>query len=337
MENLMAVKELERGREFANQLRRLMLRGVDQEDDDKVKGFTTSSAEDLAAKMLDSFTNTISIFNHHSADSSIATSSFSHLPAHSDEFHDNPKAKSPTAIKDRTRTSPKKRKIAQIQTWVEESKMSPKEDGRSWRKYGQKIILNAKHPRNYYRCTHKDDQGCEAIKHVQKIQDDPPLFRTTYFGHHTCTNPLNPHIFLDSHDRINSTSAFILSFENNNHNNNDNNLITTFDPENNNNNNTSFFFVSSGPLFPSSSSVEKMEHCDNNIKLEKNNSYNNDEIINVVDSCSSNNDCFVSHPHEEEDVLPAFGCGDYDQVDVFNSAAFYDPLDGFEDLLFELI
>ncbi|KAI9108184.1 hypothetical protein K1719_021057 [Acacia pycnantha] len=162
-------------------------------------------------------------------------------------------------------------KTAQIQTWVEESKMSPKEDGHAWRKYGQKIILNAKHP----------------------------------------------------------------SFENNNHNNNNNNLIATVDPENNNNN--SSFFVSSGSLFPSSSSVKKEQHCDNNIKQEKNNNYNDDEIINVVASCSSNNDCFVSHPHEEEVVLPAFGSGDYDQVDVFNSSAFYDPLGGFEDLLFEII
>ncbi|KAK4268398.1 hypothetical protein QN277_025063 [Acacia crassicarpa] len=334
MENLIAVKELERGREFANLLRRLIFRGVDREEVDKVKVLTTSSAEDLAAKVLDSFTNTLALFNHHSADSSITTSSFSHLPAHSNESRENPKTKSTTTIKDRTRSSPKKRKNAQMQTWVEESKMSPKEDGHAWRKYGQKIILNAKHPRNYYRCTHKHDQACKAIKHVQKIQDDPPLFRTTYFGHHTCTNPLNPHIFLDSDDLINSTSAFILSFENNNHNNNNNNnLITTFDPENNNKN-TSSFFVSSGSLFPSSSSVIKEQHSHNNIKQEKNNNYNNDEIINVVASCSSNNDCFVSHCHEEEAVLPAFGSGDYDQVDVFNSAAFYDPLGGFEDLLF---
>ncbi|KAK4253993.1 hypothetical protein QN277_009431 [Acacia crassicarpa] len=336
MENLTAMKELERGREFANQLRRLMIStGVDHEDDDNVKGLTTSSAKDLAAKVLDSFTNTLSLFNHHSADSSIATSSFSHLPAHSDEFHENPMTKSPTTIKDRTRSSPKKRKSAQIQTWVVESKMSPKEDGHAWRKYGEKTIVNAKHPRNYYRCIHKHDQGCEAIKHVQKIQDDPPLFRTTYFGHHTCTNPLNPHIFLDYDDLINSTSAFILSFENNNQNNNNNSLITTFDPENNNN--TSSFFDSSGSLFPSSSSAKKEDHCGNNIKQEKKNNYNNYEIINVVASCSSNNECFASHPHEEEAVLPAFGSGDYDQVDVFNSAVFYDPLGGFEDLLFEII
>lgn len=42
--------------------------------------------------------------------------------------------------------------------------------------------------RNYFRCTHKFDQGCLALKQVQQIQDDPPLVRTTYHGHHTCKN-----------------------------------------------------------------------------------------------------------------------------------------------------
>lgn len=52
--------------------------------------------------------------------------------------------------------------------------------------------------RNYYRCTHKFDQGCKAIKHVQRIREHPPLYRTTYFGHHTCKNlqQYYPQIFL---------------------------------------------------------------------------------------------------------------------------------------------
>ncbi|KZV30060.1 WRKY transcription factor [Dorcoceras hygrometricum] len=43
------------------------------------------------------------------------------------------------------------------------------EDGHAWRKYGQKMVLNAKHPRNYYRCTHKFDQGCQATKQVERM------------------------------------------------------------------------------------------------------------------------------------------------------------------------
>ncbi|GKC08658.1 probable WRKY transcription factor 70 [Tanacetum coccineum] len=41
-------------------------------------------------------------------------------------------------------------------------------DGYSWRKYGQKEILNSKFPR----CAHKHIQGCNALKQVQQLEDD---------------------------------------------------------------------------------------------------------------------------------------------------------------------
>ena len=66
--------------------------------------------------------------------------------------------------------------------------------------------------RNYYRCTHKYDQGCQATKQVQRIQEEPPLFRTTYYGNHTCRNLLNPEIILDSESP--SNSSVFLSFDN---------------------------------------------------------------------------------------------------------------------------
>ncbi|KAH0995112.1 hypothetical protein GBA52_018976 [Prunus armeniaca] len=81
------------------------------------------------------------------------------------------------------RGSYKKRKTCH--SWIKDSPALT-EDGHAWRKYGQKLILNAKHPRNYFRCTHKFDQACQATKHVQQVEDDPPLFRTTYYGNHTC-------------------------------------------------------------------------------------------------------------------------------------------------------
>ncbi|PWA55411.1 DNA-binding WRKY [Artemisia annua] len=62
------------------------------------------------------------------------------------------------------------------------------DDGHAWRKYGQKKILNSKHQRSYYRCTHKIDQGCLATKQVQQIQDSPPKYKTIYSGDHTCKN-----------------------------------------------------------------------------------------------------------------------------------------------------
>ncbi|KAM0822607.1 hypothetical protein ACQ4PT_071391 [Festuca glaucescens] len=60
------------------------------------------------------------------------------------------------------------------------------EDGFIWRKYGQKEILNSKHPRLYFRCTYRDDSGCQATRQVQMSEDDPSLYVITYFGHHTC-------------------------------------------------------------------------------------------------------------------------------------------------------
>lgn len=41
--------------------------------------------------------------------------------------------------------------------------------------------------RCYYRCTHKDDQGCQATKQVQqKDNEDPPKYVVTYNKQHTC-------------------------------------------------------------------------------------------------------------------------------------------------------
>lgn len=64
--------------------------------------------------------------------------------------------------------------------------------------------------RNYYRCTHKFDQGCQATKQVQRTEDNPPMYRTTYHGHHTCRNLLkSPQIILDPTAK---DSSFLLSF-----------------------------------------------------------------------------------------------------------------------------
>lgn len=67
--------------------------------------------------------------------------------------------------------------------------------------------------RNYFRCTHKHDQGCKATKQVQKIREEPPLHKTTYYGHHTCKVLLNPEIIVDSLSPSDHSSMF-LSFDN---------------------------------------------------------------------------------------------------------------------------
>ncbi|TYJ31417.1 hypothetical protein E1A91_A06G196500v1 [Gossypium mustelinum] len=54
------------------------------------------------------------------------------------------------------------------------------------KKYGQKNILHSKHPRSYFRCSHKHDQGCSAIKQVQRMEGDAQMYHITYIGTHTC-------------------------------------------------------------------------------------------------------------------------------------------------------
>ncbi|KAG0459456.1 hypothetical protein HPP92_022584 [Vanilla planifolia] len=65
---------------------------------------------------------------------------------------------------------------------------SPFGDGHQWRKYGQKNILNAEHPRSYYRCTYSEDKNCSATKQVQQKDGDQdlPEYMVKYNGKHTC-------------------------------------------------------------------------------------------------------------------------------------------------------
>ncbi|KAL0412172.1 UNVERIFIED_CONTAM: putative WRKY transcription factor 41 [Sesamum latifolium] len=60
------------------------------------------------------------------------------------------------------------------------------DDGFNWRKYGQKDILGANHPRAYYRCTHRHKQGCHATKQVQPMDDNPSTVEVVYKGKHSC-------------------------------------------------------------------------------------------------------------------------------------------------------
>ncbi|XP_006842506.3 WRKY transcription factor 55 isoform X1 [Amborella trichopoda] len=59
------------------------------------------------------------------------------------------------------------------------------EDSFTWRKYGQKEILNSKFPKSYYRCAHRTT-GCEAKKYVQRLDNDPQIIEVTYLGRHIC-------------------------------------------------------------------------------------------------------------------------------------------------------
>ncbi|XP_057513378.1 WRKY DNA-binding transcription factor 70-like [Actinidia eriantha] len=195
-----AVQELIQGRELANQLRLLLGKPFGGDD-------MSVAAKDLVMKILGSFTETISILKRHAADEVS-----DQVPANSPcwdgrKSEDSDEITSKTsALKDR-RGCYKRRKTSQTWTRVAPSLI---DDGYAWRKYGQKVILNAKYPRNYYRCTHKFDQSCQATKQVQRTEDDPAMYRTTYHGHHTCKNLLQaPQIILDANPK---DSSFLLSF-----------------------------------------------------------------------------------------------------------------------------
>ncbi|CAK9318205.1 unnamed protein product [Citrullus colocynthis] len=92
--------------------------------------------------------------------------------------------------------SSRRRNILPI--WTQKFQVSPGmalegslDDGFCWRKYGQKGILGAKHPRGYYRCTYRNLQGCLATKQVQRSDDNPTVFEITYRGKHSCSQVSN--------------------------------------------------------------------------------------------------------------------------------------------------
>ncbi|XP_051143866.1 WRKY DNA-binding transcription factor 70-like [Andrographis paniculata] len=144
------------------------------------------SAKELSVQILNSFNSVLSELNscsddaaHLAAVDSGGSSSSSSSPA-----EDGKRKK--LAVKDR-RGCYKRRKSSE--SWVKESPTT--EDGYAWRKYGQKIILNSKYPRCYYRCTHKyEEGGCKAIKQVQITEENPITYKTTYFNHHTCSSQI---------------------------------------------------------------------------------------------------------------------------------------------------
>ncbi|URD97786.1 WRKY transcription factor [Musa troglodytarum] len=80
-----------------------------------------------------------------------------------------------------------KRSWSKQETWSIATTF-PYDDGHRWRKYGHKIIKNAKYPKHYYRCVFRDKQGCLAKKTVQQEDShgDPPRFNVEYRAPHTC-------------------------------------------------------------------------------------------------------------------------------------------------------
>ncbi|CAO2835830.1 unnamed protein product [Amaranthus hypochondriacus] len=150
-------EELKKGWEAATQLRSLIPSQSSNHDDDQLNfnhETNMASMQNHSITILSSLETSLSIIND-------MVRSF-HFQASSSK-----------------ETSPKNRRCV-----IESPNLEP--DGYTWRKYGQKGIQNTMYPREYFRCIYKEDQNCQATKHVQKISNSPTNYRITYYGDHTC-------------------------------------------------------------------------------------------------------------------------------------------------------
>ncbi|KAJ6865572.1 hypothetical protein NC651_035974 [Populus alba x Populus x berolinensis] len=205
-----AIDELVRGQEVAAQLKLVVNRSIGVDE--------SVFAEDLVEKIMNSFNSSLYMLNGGEFDEVASQIPQVGSPCwdgrkSSKDSGESGKGTAELKVKDR-RGCYKRRKSSHSRT---DDSTTLTDDGHAWRKYGQKVILNAKFPRNYFRCTHKYDQQCQAIKQVQRIQEEPPLYRTTYYGHHTCKNLLKASQFvLDPRDhRDDIDSSVLISFNSN--------------------------------------------------------------------------------------------------------------------------
>ncbi|KAF9680113.1 hypothetical protein SADUNF_Sadunf06G0086400 [Salix dunnii] len=174
-------------------------------------------AENLVKEIMNSLTSTLSMLNGAGYDDVVSQipattkvcSPFRDGRKSSEDSEESSKSTAAVKVKDR-RGCYKRRKSSH--SWTNDTSTLT-DDGHAWRKYGQKVILNAKYPRNYFRCTHKYDQHCQATKQVQRVGEEPILFRTTYLGHHTCKNLQKASQFIsDPFDHYPTDSSTLLSF-----------------------------------------------------------------------------------------------------------------------------
>ncbi|KAG5607052.1 hypothetical protein H5410_028544 [Solanum commersonii] len=94
-------------------------------------------------------------------------------------------ADSSTKSCDRPSKSRKRKMLAPRTEYVEarHGEEVPPEDGFNWRKYGQKLILGAKYPREYFQCVCRHS---DATKMVQRIETESLTFEVTYGESHSC-------------------------------------------------------------------------------------------------------------------------------------------------------
>ncbi|KAF5738404.1 hypothetical protein HS088_TW13G01303 [Tripterygium wilfordii] len=193
------MKELVDGQESATQLQVLLQKPFSENGSSQF-----SSGDEHLVKILGSFTESLSLLmmmgssnncesDNNNSQAGSGSVCCDHESRSSDENCSESRKRVPS-LKDK-RGCYKRKKNSQSWTTVS----STVDDVYAWRKYGQKEILNAKYPRSYFRCTHKYEQGCKATKQVQRMEDQPEMFQTTYSGNHTCRNVVKapPNIKID--------------------------------------------------------------------------------------------------------------------------------------------
>ncbi|KAJ0254937.1 WRKY domain-containing protein [Hirschfeldia incana] len=159
MEEKLVAKELEQGKELANQLMNSL---------NNPSSSSKESNDVLISEILSCFENTTAMMM-------------------------NLEKKTLKRSQDRSDQSNKKRRMLE-KNKTEKVKIcvgtgqegTPLDDGYCWRKYGQKDIHGSKNPRGYYRCTHRFTRGCLAVKQVQKSDTDPLCYEVKYVESHTC-------------------------------------------------------------------------------------------------------------------------------------------------------
>lgn len=147
----------------------------------------------LAAEILSSYDKALSLLNGTALSGMISKGKQSINPAPSSSAA--PQLESPHLLADnsakssnRPSNSRKRKTLARRTEYIQarSGEEVPPEDGYCWRKYGQKPILGAKYPREYYRCARRRLSNCEATKMVQRSGIEPLAFEVTYGGSHSC-------------------------------------------------------------------------------------------------------------------------------------------------------
>ncbi|KAK2637242.1 hypothetical protein Ddye_032034 [Dipteronia dyeriana] len=187
-----AIEELVQGKQLAGRLQVLLLQKPFGGDGLSSSASAAAAAEELAVKILRSFTETLSVLGGGVGETTSSAGEV--VEEEGDSLVSGGRRSEESGESKKRLMGPKGRRGCykrkkNSETW---RMVTPTiEDGHAWRKYGQKDILNTTYPRSYFRCTHKYEQGCKATKQVQKMEDNPQMYETIYIGNHTCRSQMS--------------------------------------------------------------------------------------------------------------------------------------------------